>query len=92
MNGVDGSEVPYDRCGEQMTVKMPSQIDNIWFFITYQCNFMYWRYFMWNFAGRQNDIQGNGEPEHGNWITGISAFDDMRLGNQDNLPDDLKNN
>ena len=92
MNGVDGSEVPYDRCGEQMMVKIPSQVDNIWFFLTYQCNFMYWRYFMWNFAGRQNDIQGNGEPEHGNWITGISFLDDMRLGNQDNLPDDLKNN
>jgi hypothetical protein len=92
MNGVDGTEVPYDRCGEQMMVKVPSQIDNIWFFITYQCNFMYWRYFMWNFAGRQNDLQGNGEPEHGNWITGISFLDDMRLGNQDNMPDDLKNN
>ncbi len=92
MNGVEGSEVPYDRCGEQMMVKVPSQIDNLWFFITYQCNFMYWRYFMWNFAGRQNDIQGNGEPEHGNWITGISVLDNMRLGNQDNLPDDLKNN
>ena len=92
MNGVDGTEVPYDRCGEQIMVKIPSQIDNLWFFITYQCNFMYWRYFMWNFAGRQNDIQGNGEPEHGNWITGIPLIDDTRLGNQDNLPDDLKNN
>ena len=72
--------------------ELPSQIDNLWFFITYQCNFMYWRYFMWNFAGRQNDIQGNGEPEHGNWITGIPFFDNMRLGNQSELPDDLKNN
>lgn len=92
MNGVDGSEVPYDRCGEEVMVKVPSQIDNIWFFITYQCNFMYWRYFMWNFAGRQNDIQGNGEPEHGNWISGIPFVDNLRLGNQDMLPDDLKNN
>ena len=92
MNGIDGTEVSYDRCGEPMTVMMPSQIDNLWFFITYQCNFMYWRYFMWNFAGRQNDIQGNGEPEHGNWITGIAPLDNLRLGNQDNLPDDLKNN
>ena len=92
MGGVNGTEVPYDRCGEQMTVKMPSQIDNIKFFLSYQCNFMYWRYFMWNFAGRQNDIQGNGEPEHGNWITGISFLDNARLGDQSKLPDDLKMN
>ncbi len=92
MGGVEGTEVPYDRCGEQMTVKMPSQIDNIRFFLSYQCNFMYWRYFMWNFAGRQNDIQGNGELEHGTWITGIKPLDDARLGNQDMLPDELKTN
>lgn len=92
MGGVEGTEVPYDRCGEQMTVKMPSQIDNIRFFLSYQCNFMYWRYFMWNFAGRQNDIQGNGELEHGNWITGVKPLDDARLGNQDMLPDELKTN
>ena len=92
MGGVDGTEVPYDRCGESLTVKMPSQLDNIRFFLSYQCNFMYWRYFMWNFAGRQNDIQGNGELEHGNWITGIKLFDDARLGDQDMLPDELKNN
>ena len=92
MGGVEGTEVPYDRCGEQMTVKMPSQIDNIRFFLSYQCNFMYWRYFMWNFSGRQNDIQGNGELEHGNWITGIKPLDDIRLGNQDMLPDELKTN
>ena len=92
MGGVEGTEVPYDRCGEQMTVKMPSQIDNIRFFLSYQCNFLYWRYFMWNFAGRQNDIQGNGELEHGNWITGIKPLDDARLGNQDMLPDELKTN
>ena len=92
MGGVEGTEVPYDRCGEQMTVKMPSQIDNIRFFLSYQCNFMYWRYFMWNFSGRQNDIQGNGELEHGNWITGIKPLDDARLGNQDMLPDELKTN
>jgi hypothetical protein len=45
---------------------------------------------MWNFAGRQNDIQGNGELEHGNWITGIPFIDNARLGNQDLLPDDLR--
>ena len=92
MGGVDGSEVPYDRCGEPMMIKVPSQFENIRFFLSYQCNFMYWRYFMWNFAGRQNDIQGNGELEHGNWITGIPFIDNARLGNQDLLPDDLKEN
>ena len=92
MGGVDGTEVPYDRCGENIMVKMPSQIDNIRFFLSYQRNFMYWRYFMWNFAGRQNDIQGNGEPEHGNWISGFSFIDDQLYGDQSKLPDDLKEN
>ena len=92
MGGVDGTEVPYDRCGENIMVKMPSQIDNIRFFLSYQCNFMYWRYFMWNFAGRQNDIQGNGEPEHGNWISGFSFIDDQLYGDQSKLPDNLKEN
>ena len=92
MGGVDGTEVPYDRCGEMISVKMPTQIDNIKFFLSYQCNFMYWRYFMWNFAGRQNDIQSNGELEHGNWITGFKWFDNWRLGDQSKLPDSLKAN
>ena len=92
MGGVEGSLVPYDRCGESIMVKVPSQIDNIRFFLSYQCNFMYWRYFMWNFAGRQNDIQGNGEPEHGNWISGFSFIDDALYGDQSKLPDDLKAN
>ena len=92
MGGVEGSQVPYDRCGESIMVKVPSQIDNIRFFLSYQCNFMYWRYFMWNFAGRQNDIQGNGEPEHGNWITGFSFIDDALYGDQSKMPDDLKAN
>lgn len=90
MGGVNGTEVPYDRCGEQMSVKVPSQIDNIRFFLSYQCNFMYWRYFMWNFAGRQNDIQGQGELEHGNWITGIPFIDNVMLGDQSKLPKDLQ--
>ena len=92
MGGVEGSQVPYDRCGESIMVKVPSQIDNIRFFLSYQCNFMYWRYFMWNFAGRQNDIQGNGEPEHGNWISGFSFIDDALYGDQSKLPNDLKAN
>ena len=92
MGGVEGNQVPYDRCGENMMVKVPTQMENIRFFLSYQCNFMYWRYFMWNFAGRQNDIQGNGEPEHGNWISGFSFIDDALYGDQSKLPDDLKAN
>jgi len=92
LGGVTGTNVPYDRCGEQVTVKMPTQWDNIRFFLSYQCNFMYWRYFMWNFAGRQNDMQGSGEPEHGNWITGISFIDNWMLGDQSKLPQELKDN
>ena len=92
MGEVSGTEVPYDRCGEQISVKMPSQLENLRFFFSYQCNWMYWRYFMWNFAGRQNDIQGHGELEHGNWISGFSLLDNLRLGNQSQLPDDLKQN
>ena len=92
LGGVSGSQVPYDRCGENVMVKVPSMWDNIRFFLSYQCNFMYWRYFMWNFAGRQNDIQGNGEPEHGNWITGFSFIDNAMYGNQSKMPDELKTN
>ncbi len=92
LGGVEGHEVPYDRCGEQMTVKVPTQWENIRFFLSYQVNFMYWRYFMWNFAGRQNDIQGSGETEHGNWITGISFIDNAMYGDQSKLPDELKAN
>ena len=77
---------------ESRMVDIPSQIDNIRFFLSYQMNWMYWRYFMWNFAGRQNDIQGNGELEHGNWLSGLPMLDNLRLGNQDILPSDLKNN
>ena len=92
MGGVDGKEVPCDQCGQTVMVKVPSQFENLRFFFSYQLNFMYWRYFMWNFAGRQNDIQGNGELEHGNWISGIPFLDNARLGDQDKLPGELKNN
>lgn len=79
--------------GEEYTYgEMPSQADNLRFFLSYQVNFMYWRYFMWNFAGRQNDIQGHGEADHGNWITGFSFIDNAMYGDQSLLPDDLKNN
>ncbi len=92
LGGVVGRQIPFDRCGEPIMVKMPTQLENIRFFLSYQVNFMYWRYFMWNFAGRQNDIQGNGELEHGNWLTGISFLDNLRLGDQSRMPSELREN
>ena len=81
MQTPDGYEVP---------VSMPTQLENIRFFLSYQVNFMYWRYFMWNFAGRQNDIQSKGfELEHGNWISGIPFIDNALYGDQSLLPDAL---
>ena len=92
LGGIEGRTVPYDQCGEMLMIKIPTQWENIKYFFSYQVNFMYWRYFMWNFAGRQNDIQGHGEIEHGNWITGIPFIDNILIGNQEFLPSDLKNN
>jgi len=92
LGGVKGHNVPFDRCGEMINVKVPTMLENLRFFVSYQVNFMYWRYFMWNFAGRQNDIQGNGELEHGNWLTGIPFLDDIRLGDQSKLPSELREN
>ena len=84
---VDTDGNPYQGFSEKKL--KPTMLQNLDFFFTYQLNHMYWRYFMWNFAGRQNDVQGNGEVNHGNWITGISLLDDARLGDQSLLPDDL---
>jgi hypothetical protein len=67
----------------------PTMMENLRFFFNYQVNYMYWRYFMWNFAGRQNDIQGSGDITHGNWISGIPFIDNPRLGDQSLLPNDL---
>ena len=67
----------------------PTMLENLRFFIDYQLNYMYWRYFMWNFVGRQNDIQGQGEITHGNWVSGIPFIDNPRLGDQSLLPTDL---
>ena len=92
VNGVKGRLIPYDECGNPVMVKMPTTWENLKFFFSYQVNFMYWRYFLWNFAGRQNDIQGNGEPEHGNWISGIPLIDNILYGDQSKLPDELKAN
>ncbi len=78
--------------GYEVQGEMPSQKDNLRFFFSYQVNFMYWRYFMWNFAGRQNDIQSQGELEHGNWITGIPFIDNAMYGDQSLLPKSLQDN
>ncbi len=87
---VKGRTVIYDNCGEKVKLTVPTQIENLRFFFRYQVNFMYWRYFMWNFAGRQNDIQGHGELNHGNWLTGINFIDRMMLGDQRLMPESLK--
>ncbi|MBR6319454.1 MAG: DUF2723 domain-containing protein [Prevotella sp.] len=91
LGGIEGNQRPSNyRRGS--TVKIPTQWENLRFFLSYQCNWMYWRYFLWNFAGRQNDVQGHGELEHGNWLTGIPFIDNARLGDQSLLPDELKQN
>lgn len=77
--------------GETKTINKPTLGENIQFFLTYQIGWMYGRYFMWNFAGRQNDVQGHGDIIDGNWISGIGFIDNMRLGSQDNLPESLDN-
>ena len=77
--------------GETINVSKPTFGQNLKFFIDYQCNWMYWRYFMWNFVGRQNDIESQGELTHGNWISGINFIDSARLGDQTNIPDSMQN-
>ena len=80
------------RFGSYLDIEKPSLIDNLNYLFTFQINYMYFRYFMWNFAGKQNDEQGNLDPFDGNWISGISWLDSFRLGPQKNLYDDAKNN
>ncbi|MBQ9821241.1 MAG: DUF2723 domain-containing protein [Muribaculaceae bacterium] len=94
--GMQGTQVEattkLDSDGNSIEKEMktkPTMMENLRFFVDYQLNYMYWRYFMWNFAGRQNDIQGMGEITHGNWISGYSFIDNPRLGDQSLLPDDL---
>ena len=94
--GMQGTQVEattsLDRDGNAASHEMkmkPTMMENLRFFVDYQLNYMYWRYFMWNFAGRQNDLQGMGEITHGNWISGYSFIDNPRLGDQSLLPDDL---
>ena len=89
--GIKGHTVEYTLFGEKKKVVMPTQAENLRFFFRYQVNFMYWRYFLWNFAGRQNDIQNHsGELENGNWITGINFIDKKLVGGDNEmLPDSL---
>lgn len=82
--------VGYD--GNVEKIYKPTFFENMKFFFSYQIGWMYFRYFMWNFAGRQNDIQGHGNVMYGNWISGIPFIDNARLGDQSTLPDYLKNN
>ena len=89
---ITGETINYDYFGQQKSELKPTFSDNMRFFFNFQINFMYWRYFMWNFSGRQNDIQGNGEIDHGNWITGIGFIDNLLVGNQKNLPSELRDN
>ncbi|NVN95940.1 MAG: DUF2723 domain-containing protein [Bacteroidetes bacterium] len=79
------------RNGEPETLIKSTFLENLTYFFGYQLNYMYFRYFMWNFAGKQNDLQGRGDNLNGNWISGIPFFDSWRLGPQDNIPDTLKN-
>ncbi len=87
---VRGQPVKIRDGGELKTVNKPAFIENLRFFITYQLGHMYFRYFMWNFAGRQNDIQGHGSFLQGNWISGIDFMDDYRVGPRDNMPEWMK--
>lgn len=82
----------YDQNRQAQTLYVPTFGENLKFFVRYQLGYMYLRYFMWNFAGRQNDIQGHGDAMKGNWISGIPLIDDSRLGPQDKMPAQLKNN
>ncbi len=84
---IKGTKKSYrNSSGQTETIVKPTFAENIRFFVDYQITFMYWRYFMWNFAGRQNDIQGHGNVVDGNWISGIKFIDKIRLGEQDGLP------
>jgi tetratricopeptide (TPR) repeat protein len=89
---VKGKKIRYEYCGQMKTDYCPTFGENLRFFFRYQVNFMYWRYFMWNFAGRQNDIQSAGELHKGNWISGIPFIDNLMLGDQSKLPTELREN
>lgn len=80
------------RASNGEVINIPTFGENLKFFFSYQLNHLYFRYFMWNFVGRQNDVQGHGELTNGNWISGVKFIDELRLGNQDKLPASIKDN
>lgn len=80
------------RFREYLDVQSPSFYDNMKYMLSYQMGYMYFRYFMWNFVGRQDDVQGKMQDDHGNWLSGVTFIDEMRLGSQQNLPSDVLNN
>jgi len=89
---VEGRKYSVSSNSGKETIVCPTFGENLRFFFRYQIGFMYMRYFMWNFAGRQNDIEGDGNNIHGNWISGINFIDEARLGKLDEFPSDLKKN
>ena len=89
---IKGKPISYEYCGNRRTDRIPTFGENLSFFFNYQVRFMYFRYFMWNFSGRQNDIQSSGEMENGNWITGINFIDNVLVGNQAKLPSEMREN
>ena len=89
---IKGKKIRYEYCGQTKTEYCPTFGENLRFFFRYQVNFMYWRYFMWNFSGRQNDLQSYGDLNKGNWITGIPFIDNAILGDQSKLPTELREN
>ncbi len=88
-----GKAVRYYDGYETKTIVEPTFMENLHYFFSYQLNYMYWRYFLWNFVGRQDDIQAeNVTLTHGNWLSGIDFIDQLYLGPQDNLPAEMENN
>ena len=90
--GLDEYEEFLKNYGDYLTIEKPSFSDNMKFMFEYQFGYMYFRYLMWNFVGKQNDLQGNYESLEGNWLSGISFIDNLHLDNQSELTTDMKNN
>ena len=88
---VKGTPVRVRDRGEVKTLQKPTFAENLRFFFSYQVGHMYMRYFMWNFVGRQNDVQGHGGFQNGNWVSGISFIDEPKTGPRDNMPEWMKN-
>ncbi len=90
--GIEGLDQFLDQYGQYLEIEVPSFSDNMVYMVDYQFGYMFWRYLMWNFVGRQDDIQGQGDLQHGNWLSGITFLDEIRLGSQSNLPTDVLEN